>query len=358
MKKTRFIGVDLFAGAGGMSLGANMAGVDVKLAIEVDQHAAATYSHNHPNSTVITNDIRNIKSINVPKNGRPSILFGGPPCQGFSTSNQRTRSKQNPSNWMFKEFIRMVCLWEPDWVVFENVRGITETERGLFQKIIINEFENINYRCSSNILCASDHGVPQVRSRFFLVASKHGHSFSFPEGTCHQPVTVEQAISDLPSLENGANHNYLTYPKPAQTAYAKLMRKGDGCHNHIVTRNARYVLTRYKHIPEGGNWEDIPKRLMKNYTDSSRCHTGIYRRLKRDKPSVVLGNYRKNMLIHPWENRGLSVREAARLQSFPDDYVFMGSIGFQQQQVGNAVPPALAKSVFEKIMQTEETCRN
>jgi DNA (cytosine-5)-methyltransferase 1 len=122
------------------------------------------------------------------------------------------------------------------------------------------------------------------------------------------------------------------------------------CSNNLVTGNAPHIIERYKHIPAGGNWEDIPKRLMSNYTDVQRCHTGIYRRLRHDEPSVVIGNFRKNMLIHPNKHRGLSVREAARLQSFPDSFRFHGSIGFQQQQVGNAVPPLLAKAVFRQIL--------
>ena len=126
-------------------------------------------------------------------------------------------------------------------------------------------------------------------------------------------------------------------------------QRRDGCTNHNVTNNASHIIERYKYIPQGGNWECIPENLMKNYTNRMRCHTGIYRRLSEDKPSVVIGNYRKNMLIHPKQDRGLSVREAARLQSFPDSYEFYGSIGFQQQQVANAVPPLLAKAIFLTI---------
>ena len=344
------VGVDLFAGAGGMSLGANMAGVDVRLAIEKDFHAAATYAHNHPDTRLIVDDIANLDKIDVCKRGNTSILFGGPPCQGFSTSNQRTRSRENPSNWLFKEFVRIVRCWKPDWVVFENVRGIVETERGIFRDSIVRDFENAGYTTSYAVLCAANFGVPQVRSRFFLIASRHGQSFNMPRRTIRPPITVRQAISDLPSLPNGANRDYRPYPHNPRSNYSRLMRNGNaGCTGHLVTNNALHIIERYKHIPQGGNWEDIPDKLMANYTDRTRCHTGIYRRLHEKRPSVVLGNYRKNMLIHPWEERGLSVREAARLQSFPDSYEFQGSIGFQQQQVGNAVPPMLAKAVFAEL---------
>jgi DNA (cytosine-5)-methyltransferase 1 len=163
-------------------------------------------------------------------------------------------------------------------------------------------------------------------------------------------MTVKQAFDDLPKLENGAKENELEYPRKARTNYAKSLRSDlSACTGHLVSKNSEFVIDRYTYIPQGGNWEDIPESLMKNYVDRSRCHTGIYKRLKEDAPSVTIGNYRKAMLIHPWENRGLSVREAARLQSFPDNYQFMGSIGFQQQQVSNAVPPLLAKAVFEVI---------
>lgn len=348
--KIRMIGVDLFAGAGGMSLGARMAGVKVVLAIEKDTHAAATYAHNHPDTRLIIDDIANVKKIDVCKRGKTSILFGGPPCQGFSTSNQRTRTRENPSNWLFREYVRIVRLWRPDWVVFENVKGIVETERGLFRDSIVRELEETGYTCSCGVLCASEFGVPQVRYRFFIIASRHGISVNMPKPTTGRRVTVRQAIADLPRLANGARNDYLAYKCKTRSLYAKSMRNGNiGCTGHLVTKNAPHIIRRYKHILQGRNWEDIPEKLMSNYTDRTRCHTGIYHRLHEDKPSVVLGNFRKNMLIHPWEDRGLSVREAARLQSFPDWYEFQGTIGFQQQQVGNAVPPMLAKAVFSAL---------
>ena len=334
-----------------MSLGARMAGIAVRLAVEKDPHAAATYAHNHPDTRLIIDDIVNVRQIDIPKKGKTSVLFGGPPCQGFSTSNQRTRTLDNPSNWLFREFIRIVRLWQPDWVVFENVRGIVETEHGLFHDAIIQQFREAGYTCSSGVLCATDFSVPQVRSRFFLIASLHGISVEMPKPPTCRRATVRQAIADLPSLQNGASEDHLPYPRKPRSSYARVMRNGQtGCHNHLVTNNAPHIIERYKHIPQGGNWEDIPENLMRNYTDRSRCHTGIYKRLSEDQPSVVLGNYRKNMLIHPWEDRGLSVREAARLQSFPDWYEFQGSVGFQQQQVANAVPPLLSAAVFRALL--------
>ncbi len=345
------IGVDIFAGAGGMSLGAKWAGVDVHFAVESDTHAAATYSLNHPGTEIFVGDIRNLPQISIPRND-DLVLFGGPPCQGFSTSNQRTRTKLNKTNWLFREFIRFLDQLKPQWFVFENVKGLIETEGGMFYEEILAEFTNAGYECSSFVLHASDYGVPQIRSRLFVIGSSQGVKIECPPKIVDRPITVNEAISDLPVLENGALISQVPYRCIPKSKYAKKMRNGiEMSSNHLVTRNAPLVIERYKHVPEGGNWENIPLELMGNYKDRTRCHTGIYRRLVDSKPSVVLGNYRKNMLIHPTENRGLSVREAARIQSFPDNYEFKGSIGFQQQQVGNAVPPLLSKAVFDQIIK-------
>lgn len=351
------LGIDLFSGAGGMSVGATMAGVKPILAIEADFHAASTYVENHPHTLVLQEDIRKIDPYalvvldRLQKSKEPTVLFGGPPCQGFSTSNQRTRSATNPSNWLFREYIRIVKAIKPDWIIFENVRGILETEKGDFLDLITQELEDLRYTLSAGLLNAKHFGVPQDRSRLFIIGSLHGITVPLPIGKKNCKVTVREALSDLPPLENGSNLNILQYPTKAHSTYAKLMRgRLRQCSGNLVSRNAAYILKRYGYIRQGGNWEQIPKRLLRNYTDPSRCHTGIYYRLKENEPSIVIGNFRKNMLIHPWQDRGLSVREAARLQSFPDYYQFTGSIGFQQQQVGNAVPPLLAKQVFETLL--------
>lgn len=346
------IGIDLFAGAGGMSLGASAANIKVEIAVEFDKYAAETYKANHLNTELIIDDIRNIKPFNFSTNNQAIVLFGGPPCQGFSTSNQRTRSSENDKNWLFKEFIRVAKFLKPDWIVFENVKGIIETEKGRFLEEITNSFTDLGYTITYGILKASDFGVPQNRSRFFLIGSLHGINVKLPEPTFQAEITVADAISDLPMLENGAAIQWQKYRNESCSSYAKQLRGNlKGTRNHLVTKNASHIIKRFECVPQGGNWESIPEELMANYTDRTRCHTGIYHRLSYDKPSVVIGNYRKNMLIHPIEHRGLSVREAARLQSFPDQFEFKGSIGFQQQQVGNAVPPLLAKVVFDCIVQ-------
>lgn len=342
------VGIDLFAGAGGMTLGAKMAGLKVLAAVEADHWAATTYRANHPEVNLFEGDIRN---FNPPKlKANDLVLFGGPPCQGFSTSNQRTRTLTNQTNWLFQEFVRVSAHLLPKWIVFENVKGITETAGGHFLNLAIGEFEALGYRTVKGVLNAADFGIPQKRSRLFVICKLKSVPPDLPKGTDQSRVSVQEAIADLPKLTNGAAKDVLQYRQPASSSYAARLRNGSlSCTGHLVTNNSGTVLKRYKAIPQGGNWADVPKQLMKTYKDATRCHTGIYRRLRPNEPSVVIGNYRKNMLIHPFQHRGLSVREAARLQSFPDSYVLFGSVGFQQQQIGNAVPPLLAKAVFEAI---------
>lgn len=346
------IGVDLFAGSGGLSEGAEKAGIDVRLAVESDPHAVATYTKNHPQTRIFPHNIKLLTKKRLRQLGRVDIIFGGPPCQGFSTSNQKTRSRANPENWLLLEFLRIVRILMPDWAIFENVTGIVETEGGFFLRKLMSGLDGLGYTCSHWVLNAADYGVPQLRKRLFVVASLQRIKVEPPEPPTERHITVREAISDLPSLPNGASINWMPYKCQPESDYSYLMRGNcSQSSNHLVTKNNEDVIERYKHIPQGGNWEDIPSELMTNYTDTSKCHTKIYYRLDTKAPSVVIGNYRKNMLIHPTENRGLSVREAARLQSFRDSYEFQGSIGFQQQQVGNAVPPLLAQCVFREIIQ-------
>lgn len=352
MRDNSISGIDLFSGAGGLSLGAEMANIKVKYAVENEKNAATTYRLNHKETILIEKDIRCLNTTEMKVDKDRCILFGGAPCQGFSTSNRRTSNHSNPQNWLFKEFIRFLKGVEPEFFVFENVTGIARLDSGGFLDIILEEFKKNGYTCSYDVLNAADFGVPQHRKRMFIVGSRSGLKIELDSPTKQERVTVQEAFQDLPVLENGASIDEMPYSANAANAYSRKLRgRLDCCTGNLVSRNAQYVLDRYQYIKQGDNWTAIPEGLMGNYSDTSKCHTGIYYRLRADQPSIVIGNYRKNMLIHPFQDRGLSVREAARLQSFPDNYVFTGGIGFQQQQVGNAVPPILAKHVFNSIVK-------
>jgi DNA (cytosine-5)-methyltransferase 1 len=367
--RPRQLAMDLFCGAGGMSQGFKKAGFQIVQAIEANRYAANTYQINHPEIDSVESSIQELDPQKCLarlglRPGDLTVLIGGPPCQGFSDSNRRTRNLSNPKNYLYKEFVRFLAALQPGWFVMENVAGLKTLDQGSILKRIITECKSLGYVVDSYVLNAADYGVPQFRRRLFIVGNRLGLSVPQPEPT-HGPgkrpwITVRQAIADLPSLRNGAAEDYLVYPSLGERFFRKrlshyqaLMRtRVDGAtkvQGNLVTNSAEKILGRYKHIKGGQNWEAIPDDLMDNYEDSTRCHTGIYHRLEWDEPAKVIGNFRKNMLIHPRQHRGLSVREAARLQSFPDDYVFLGSIGFQQQQVADAVPPLLAEAVAKAV---------
>ena len=353
------VGVDVFSGSGGLSLGAEMMGINVKYAVEIWPSAAATYKRNHPNAVVLNDDIKEIDpKKSIQKNDQHIfIIMGGPPCQGFSMSNQRWRTMDNPKNQLFKHFVRFVDELRPDWFLFENVSGIVNIEGGEAIKMIAQCFADLGYKISEpTILWANDYGVPQRRNRCFIVGNRVGVDFTFPKSQ-ETNVTVQDAFDDLPLLKSGDNIDVAPYRLSIDecSEYARLMRQNSifSLQNQ-VSLNSDLILRRYSYIPQGGNWRNIPESLMDNYADKTRCHSGIYKRLRANEPSVVISNYRKMMLIHPFQDRGLSVREAARLQSFPDDFYFEGPISHIQQQIGNAVPPLLAKAVVGQILSYYE----
>jgi DNA (cytosine-5)-methyltransferase 1 len=351
LKTNNKIGVDIFSGAGGLSLGAENAGIKIGLAVEKDISAAKTFGRNHPGVKILCDDITKIEP-KMHLNESPFIVFGGPPCQGFSLSNTKTRTSENSNNKLFYEFVRFVHELQPKWFLFENVEGITTFNKGETVRQIKECFADIGYQTTEDVLYASDYGVPQHRNRFFMVGNRIGKNFVFPEKN-NNKVSVEDAISDLPDLSNGDKFEELPYKKDIIEVgeYAQTMRSNsNSAVQNLVSRNEDYVIERYKHIGQGENWKAIPEHLMENYANVNNCHSGIYKRLNPSIPSVVISNYRKNMLIHPFQDRGLSVREAARLQSFPDHFVFEGTLMHVQQQIGNAVPPLLAEAIFRKIL--------
>lgn len=367
LQKNKPIGIDLFAGAGGLSLGFEQAGFDIRYAIEHDKFAAETYKQNRKNKNLIV-DTRKIQSIPPNeilkklkiKKGELDIVIGGPPCQGFSTSNMKTRNLNNPNNHMVFNFVEFVKKLAPKWFVMENVAGLNTFESGLIKKHLIEMFTSVGYSTESLVLNAVNFGVPQNRNRIFFIGNREGISMDFIKGILNKRIekacTIKDAISDLPKLKNGHNICAMSYNKrKKKLSEYQLMLRGSTngkVSNNLVSRNTKLVLKRYEHIKQGENIIDLARNkphLVSNYKKVENCHHWIYLRLNCKKPSVTLNNYRKNMLIHPTENRGLSVREAARLQSIPDDYVFYGLLSSQQQQVANAVPPLLAFNLAKTL---------
>ncbi len=354
MTTDKYTAVDIFSGAGGMSIGATMAGINPVLAVEFDKHAAKTYEVNHKNTKVLAQDIKTVEPLDHTEK-HPFVLFGGPPCQGFSIANTKTRNLDNPNNWMFREYCRFVEELESEWFVFENVVGFKSFDKGRFAIDVENELKALGYETNSAVLNAADFGVPQYRNRFFIIGhrkDKGGIKFDFESLKKQKRVNVGDALADLPTLANGDKVEEQDYRHEAKHAYTKLMRrKSKKALQNLVTESRPHIVDRYRVIKQGENWEVAEQKgLLNTYSSTKHTHSGIYKRLEEDKPAVTIANYRKSMLIHPHEDRGLSLREAARLQSFPDHFIFKGTLSFQQQQVGNAVPPLLAKVIFEKII--------
>jgi DNA (cytosine-5)-methyltransferase 1 len=367
-QKNKPLGIDLYAGAGGLSYGFEQAGFKIIYALENDKSAAETYMKNRTDNKDLIVDVEDINNVSPQKlldrlgleKGELDIIIGGPPCQGFSISNKKTRNMDNPNNRMVFKFIDFVREMKPKWFLMENVAGLDSFENGSLRDALINLFRSIGYTTDYMILNSVNFRVPQVRNRIFFIGNCVGNSMEefakIRNKTIKSPVTVYDAISDLPKLNNGNSIDEMCYNsrKKKITKFQVNMRRGMNgkVNNNIVTTNTKLVIKRYKHIKQGENLLSLAKKtpdLVANYKKINNTHHWIYMRLRWDKPSVTLNNYRKNMLIHPTQNRGLSVREAARLQSIPDRYKFYGTISYQQQQASNAVPPLLAENIASCI---------
>ncbi len=313
------------------------------------------------------------------------ILIGGPPCQGFSNANRNSWHSTNPHNRLIDVFLRYIEVLRPSVFVLENVQGILWTpRRGGGSLSIVEHLARrmvaAGYDVFPKLLDAVWYGVPQYRSRFFLVGLRRDLGYSrgdfgswgpFPTPThgpgCPRPyVTVREAIGDLPRIGNGeAAVEGMVYEEPRpqdlrMNKFLGMMRTGASpgvISDHVTSRHAEYVIERYRRIPQGGNWQDIADTLT-NYTAVERTHSNIYRRLSWSQPSITIGHYRKSMLVHPSQHRGLSLREASRLQSFPDWFRFSGSAGsgkaglvHKQQQLANAVCPLVTMALAEFILR-------
>ncbi len=283
--------------------------------------------------------------------------MGGPPCQGLSLSGPR--KLDDPRNKLFLSFVRLTAELKPKAFVFENVPGIISLFQGKIGKAIIEEFSKIGYSVSMSPVLAADFGVPQLRKRVIFVGLRGGNEkFVFPKAEYFEPdsifskqgkasyVTCEEAIGDLPSIEDSPACDVLKYPMPPQNDYQRLMREGSTeIHNHIITQHQEIVKRIINLVPEGGNYKDLPSE----YINTRNFHVAWTRyNSKKPAPTVDTGHRHH---FHYKYNRVPTVRENARLQSFPDRFIFIGNKGQQYRQVGNAVPPLLAKAIAEELLK-------
>jgi len=369
--------LDLYSGPGGLSKGimnskSGELGFEVIVANDYDPHAAETYKANHPEVDFILGDIalektktkilRSIKqSIG---SSRIDLVIGGPPCKGFSKANTLTRNKSNPLNSLPLQFVEMVKRTKPFAFVMENVPGMLSLDNRRVAENIMENFHNLGYENTKCwLLDAADYGVPQFRKRAFVVGSKN-NSVLFLEpkkthgddGSLVPYVPLSDALSDLPYIPQGKSHSLLQSYRsnPKNRFQSKLRRNLKLVKNHQTTVSTDLIISRFKTIPQGGNWKNIPKRLIQvngKYKNLKNTHGMIYKRLSSSTPSVTITNFRKAMLIHPSQNRLLSVREAARIQTFPDNYEFKGPLHSMQQQVSDAVPLQLSTAVGNSILK-------
>jgi len=377
--------VDFFSGAGGLTCGLSMAGFQSILASDIHPIYVATFSKNHPNTRVLTKDIRDLSKgeileLTKLKPGELDLIAGGPPCQGFSI-NAPIRTLDDQRNHLFKEYLRIAEILKPKAILIENVPGIISLGKGTAVEAIYAHLKKMGYAVDHRILFAAHYGVPQMRFRTIFIALRDSNKIEFPDPTYNatavanfagarelclkiaplftqglkNKTTVWDALSDLPELTPGQLIDDVCYTKSPQSDYQIILREhSNKVFNHGCAKLGKVNLERLKHIPQGGSWRDIPYSLLPAGLQRARRsdHTKRYGRLHPDELcSTILTKCDPHWgsFFHPTQDRAISVREAARIQSFPDHYAFTGNLTEQFEQVGNAVPPLMAKAIGETI---------
>ncbi|MGH9584305.1 MAG: DNA cytosine methyltransferase [Bryobacteraceae bacterium] len=376
--------VDLFCGAGGITEGFRQAGYSCLYGNDCMAEAIDTFSYNHLAAWGDSRDIEDVASSEIRKHlglakGELDVLVGGPPCQGFSI-NAPERFLKDPRNRLFKDYVRFLEEFEPKTFLFENVPGLLSLGDGKVFRQILSEFQRIGYNTTAKILFAAHYGVPQERWRLILLGSRlsaiappepthyatgranfrGGRTLTF-QFTCVDrerllpAVTVGAAIGDLPRLEIGRGSETVKYTSDPHSAYAEMMRNPEGMtYNHFGARLSKQNMERMKYVKPGGSWRDIPHELLPKGMQRARKsdHTKRYGRLRNDGLAgtvMTKCDPHWGAVFLPEQDRSLSVREAARFQSFPDAYRFLGPRVSQYEQVGNAVPVLMAKAAALQI---------
>ena len=337
--------LDLFCGCGGLSLGFEMAGFDIKLAIDNWEDALVTYRKNHKGTQTLNADLLNLnpQDVEMKYNIKDlDVIIGGPPCQGFSVAGKRIIDDDR--NKLYKSFVRFVDHFRPKTFLMENVPNILSIGGGAIKDAILNDFTELGYNVTYKVLLASDYGVPQNRRRAIFVGQLNDDTFIFPEKNVDKPVTTFEAISDLPeySVEDGND-----YPNLPLSDYQKCIRnKAEKLYNHQITIHTSDTQRIIAMVPDGENYKCLPKELW-----SLRKVHIAWTRMNSQKPCFTIDTGH-NHHFHYKYNRVPTVRESARIQSFPDTFIFIGGKGSQLRQVGNAVPPLMAKAIAEQIIHT------
>ena len=350
-----------------------MAGFRTAVAVDFDKNAGITYQRNHPDTVFLNTDISKLdpKTIIGALRGRKvDLLAGGPSCQGYSTHGKR--DPNDPRNFLFLHYLRIAKALRPRWILMENVQGLLTYNKGYFKEVILDEIERMGYHADAKVLCAANHGVPQLRKRVFFLATRDECEISFPLPTHNEAgsrglrpyVTVGESFFDLPSLSTSTRQDeelaYLSLPR---TRFQRYLRAGSrGLTLHQARPLSAQAAAIAKYVGEGQGLRAVPihalpDRFRKMRTISTgelrRDCTTLYHRISRAKPSYTITCYFRNVasgpFLHPTEDRSISIREAARLMTFPDRYEFAGTA--IPRQIGNAVPPLLAKAVGEHIIK-------
>ena len=323
--------IDLFSGAGGFSLGFDKQGFKNIMSVDREANFCETYRHNFSEHRLVQKDICQLSAEEIRdyvEDKVIDVIIGGPPCQGFSMAGSIGRKFiDDPRNRLFKEFVRVVNIIKPRYFVMENVARLYTYKKGILRTEIIDDFKKLGYKVDCQVLNSADYGVPQMRQRVIFIGSTYNQDIQFPPKEVETYRTVKQALSHFPKLKSGQSS---TIP------------------NHVAMAHSEQMLKKMSYIADGGDRYDIPEAIRPQSGDIRK-----YIKYASDKPAVcVTGDMRK--IFHYEQNRALTVRELARLQSFPDDFVFKGTRISQQQQVGNSVPPKMAEAIAKVIINMSE----
>lgn len=333
--------IDLFSGCGGLSRGFIDAGCKVLLGVDNDSAALATFSLNHDGAKGLNANLAEDKAFDeighIIGKKAVDLIIGGPPCQGFSLTGPR--NFDDARNSLYLAFIQMVKFYHPKAFVIENVPGMATLYHGEVKNEIYRRFSALGYNIKSKILCAADFGVPQIRKRLvFIGVQKRYGEVTFPHPILSEShyITSREAIDDLPALENEPGSEKSNYSSPSRTQYQKEMRGTCNIlYNHVATQHTELVKKTISQVPEGGNYKNLPPGVG----ESRKFHMA-WTRCDGNQPSRTIDTGHRNYFHYEY-NRIPTVRECARLQSFPDNFIFTGTKTQQYRQVGNAVPPRL-----------------